>query len=74
MFSSDEELVEIAQSWGFRCIANEQGHWCITPVTGSESWTLVRRGDRWLLLVDAVPQISFYGEDVLRFLERRRGS
>lgn len=72
MFSSDDELLQVAQTWGFQCELNEQGLWCIHPSDLEQRWLLQQRSDRWLLVVDGVAQISFYGEDALRFLERRR--
>lgn len=79
MLFSEEELLAQARAWGFVCDADSLGNPRISPTDGN-NWVLQRRSDpselgktnRWLLLVDGVPQISFYPEDVMRFLERRR--
>ncbi len=80
MSLSKEELLVQARAWGFSCGLDEQGESVITPQEGN--WRIQsRRGaspsdsdNRWILMVDGSSQISFYPEDVLKFLKQRRSS
>lgn len=79
MTLSKEELLSQARAWGFCCNLDEQGESVITPREGnwrirSISSASTLGENRWLLAVDGSSQISFYPEDVLKFLKQRRGS
>ncbi len=81
MALSKEELLSQARAWGFCCELDEQGESVIRPQEGN--WRILSRPSvsnlgngesRWLLVVDGSSQISFYPEDVLKFLKQRRRS
>ncbi|WP_218079899.1 hypothetical protein [Anthocerotibacter panamensis] len=62
-----------ASAWGYRCACQEPGIWQIRPEeTRDEPWMLQSWEGRWLLLIHCVPQISFYPEEALSFMERHR--
>lgn len=67
-----ENVVSQALSWGFVCECNQLGNMQIFPLQPSEKWELHQTGDRWLLLVSGVAQISLPAPEALAFLERRR--
>jgi hypothetical protein len=72
MSVNDEELLQQAQLWGFCCEMDGLGRWTILPTQPSPSWSLSQRGDRWVLGVEGTAQVSFYADDAVKFLERRR--
>lgn len=67
-----ENFVSQALSWGFVCESDPLGNMQIFPLQPTERWELREAGDRWLLLVGGVPQISLHAPEALAFLERRR--
>ncbi len=72
MLLPNEELLAQAQAWGFVCGVDERGETVITMDDGD--WRIQSKGDRWLLVVRGSSQVSFYPEDVIKFLERRRNA
>ncbi|MGB5959204.1 MAG: hypothetical protein WBG73_00990 [Coleofasciculaceae cyanobacterium] len=67
-----ENVVSQALTWGFICECDQLGNMQIFPSQPTEKWELRQAGDRWLLLVSGVPQISLHVPETLAFLERRR--
>ena len=67
-----ENVVNQALAWGFVCECDQSGNMQIFPLQPTERWELREAGDRWLLLVGGVSQISLYAPEALAFLERRR--
>lgn len=67
-----ENVVSQALSWGFICEGEELGNRQIFPLQSTERWELREVGDRWLLLVGGVPQVSLHPPEAIAFLERRR--
>jgi hypothetical protein len=66
-----EQILSQAQAWEFPQEKNSEGNWSIYPKKKTERWQLSQAGERWLLLVDGVPQINLTLEEVLVFLKRR---
>lgn len=69
-----ENILSQANAWGFICHSESNGSWQILPQQKNERWKLQLEGDRWLLIVGNVPQISFYPHEAIAFLELRRSS
>lgn len=72
MSLNDEELLQQAQLWGFCCEMDGLGRWTILPPHPIPNWNLSQRGDRWVLAVEGTAQVSFYPDDAVKFLDRRR--
>jgi hypothetical protein len=43
----------------------------ITPIRSNESWRLKFVDERWILIVNEIPQIAFSPDETLKFLTRR---
>ena len=69
-----ENVLSQARNWGFVCNYELAGTWQILPQQKNERWKLQLEGDRWLLSVGNVPQISFPSHEAIAFLELRRPS
>ncbi len=69
-----EDVLSQALAWGFVCYSEHDGTWQILPQEKNERWKLQLEGNRWLLIVDNVPQINFYPDEAINFLELRRSS
>lgn len=69
-----ENVLSQASAWGFVCHSEHDGTWQILPQQKNERWKLQLEGDRWLLIVGNVPQISFHPHEAIAFLELRRSS
>ena len=69
-----ENVLSQARNWGFVCNYELAGTWQILPQQKNERWKLQLGGDRWLLIVGDVPQISFLSHEAIAFLELRRPS
>ena len=69
-----ESVLSQASAWGFVCNCEPTGTWQIFPQQKNERWKLQLGGDRWLLIVGDVPQISFLSHEAIAFLELRRPS
>lgn len=69
-----ENILSQASAWGFICHSEPNETWQILPPQKNERWKLQLEGDRWLLIVGNVPQISFHSHEAIAFLELRRSS
>lgn len=69
-----ENILSQANAWGFICHSEPNGSWQILPQQKNERWKLQLEGDRWLLIVGNVPQISFHPHEAIVFLKLRRSS
>jgi len=69
-----ENIINQASAWGFICHSEPNGTWQILPQQKDERWKLHLEGDRWLLIVGNVPQISFHLHEAIAFLQFRRSS
>lgn len=67
-----ENVVTQAIAWGFVCECDLLGNMQVLPLQSTERWELCEVGDRWLLLVGGVPQVSLHALEAIAFLERRR--
>lgn len=67
----NDSIVSQALSWGFICDLSIPSKWQILPQQAGEGWRLQLVGDRWLLIVNDVPQILCHPSEVTVFLERR---
>ncbi len=67
-----ENVVSQARDWGFICNCEPAGPWQIISQQKSQRWKLQSEGDRWLLIVGNIPQISFLPHEAIVFLELRR--
>lgn len=67
-----EYLLNQAKVWGFPCEKKDEDNWCISPQQTAERWQLCQAGERWVLMVNGVAQISLSPEEVLVFLKRSR--
>lgn len=68
----NDSTLSQAQAWGFICDLDNQGKWQILPQQTVEGWKLQLVGDRWMLIVNHVPQILCHPSEATEFLERRR--
>ena len=68
----NDNTLSQALSWGFICNLDEQGKWQILPQQAVEGWKLLLVEDRWLLIVNDVPQMLCHSFEAIEFLERRR--
>ena len=69
-----ENVLSQARDWGFVCHCEPNGTWQILPQQNNQRWKLHSEGNRWLLIVGNVPQISFPPHEAIAFLELRRPS
>ncbi len=69
-----ENVVSQALDWGFVCECDQLGNMQILPSRQTDRWELHEAGERWLLLVSGVPQVSLHPPEAIAFLERRRSS
>lgn len=67
-----ERVLSQAKVWGFVCECDFQGNWQILPQQKASRWKLQQVGDKWLLVIGDVPQVSCWSEEAIAFLERRR--
>ncbi|OWY64916.1 hypothetical protein B7486_44665 [cyanobacterium TDX16] len=67
----NDSIVSQALSWGFICDLSVPSKWQILPQQAEQGWRLQLVGDRWLLIVNDVPQILCHPSEVTVFLERR---
>lgn len=66
-------LLEQARLSGFIYQVNNQGYGQITPSQSGQPWKLQQIEDqRWLLIINEIPQISFIPSEAVAFLQRRR--
>lgn len=70
----NQNILSQAKAWGFICHCEPNGTWQILPQQKNERWKLQLEGDRWLLIVGNVPQISFHPDEAITFLKLRRSS
>ncbi len=69
-----EDVLSQASAWGFICNLKDDKNCQILPPQKNKRWKLQLEGDRWLLIVGNVPQISFQPHEAIAFLELRRSS
>ena len=67
-----DPVVSQAKTWGFICQRQESNLWQINPQQTSQKWQLEQVEDRWILLVEGVPQLCLDPEGAIAFLETRR--
>jgi hypothetical protein len=67
----NEQILDLAQAWGFPQEQDGEGNWSIYPKKKIERWQLSQAGERWLLIVEGVPQINLTLKEALVFLKRR---
>ena len=63
----------LASKWRFSSYEDDQGSWRIQPQTYDRRWYLRQERERWLLVVNDVPQIWFQVSEASKFIERRLG-
>ena len=63
----------LASKWRFSSYEDDQGSWRIQPQTYDRRWYLRQERERWLLVVNDVPQIWFQTSEVSKFIERWLG-
>jgi hypothetical protein len=68
----NDRILNLAQAWGFICNFDVQGKCQILPQQVAERWKLQLVGERWLLVVNDVPQILCHLSEAIAFLERQR--
>ena len=66
-------LPHLASKWGFSCYEDDQENWRIQPQANDQGWYLRQERERWLLVVNHVPQILFQTSEASKFIERQRG-
>ena len=66
-----KQILEQAKLWGLHCTLTSEGEYQILPSHPRERWSLQRICDRWLLSENGIPQIRFFPDEALAFLERR---
>lgn len=60
-----------AQCWGFICKSDAPTRCLILPQKTTESWKLQLVEDKWLLIVNNVPQMLCHPSEAVAFLKRR---
>jgi len=67
----NHQLLQEAQAWGFVVEANPPEAWQICPPSGVP-WTLCYSStqERWILVVQDIPQIRFTPSEAIDFLAR----
>ena len=76
--SEGTTLPRIATSLGFFCAQDDEGIWHIQPrmtpqsisPTSTAAWSLHQQADRWVLVVEGVPQILLHEQEAISFLKR----
>jgi len=63
-------LLRIARALGFFCFQDDQSRWRIQPSASVDYWYLQQADERWLLVVNQVPQILLRLAEALAFLHR----
>ena len=64
-------LLRVAITLGFYCFQDEKNNWRIQPGESVDDWYLQQEGERWLLIVNQVPQILLRIAEALAFLQRQ---
>ena len=64
-------LLRSASALGFFCEKDKQQNWRIYARGHQDNWYLQQDFDRWLLVINGVPQIWFQGAEVIAFIKRR---
>lgn len=64
-------LLRVAIALGFHCFQDEKNNWRIQPGESVDDWYLQQEGERWLLIVNQVPQILLRIAEALAFLQRQ---
>ena len=72
-------LPRLAASMGFSCKQNEQKNWVIMP-RDNAVWFMQQRpaqqlgqgSERWLLVIQGVPQILMQKQEAIAFLKRQK--
>lgn len=67
-----KNVVSKARDWGSICNYEPAGTWQILPQQKNQRWKLQLEGERWLLIVGNIPQISFPPDEAIAVLELRR--
>ena len=70
--SMTETILSQARECGFVCQSSPEGDWQIGPPNSTDRWSLQQVKDRWILLVEDVPQVNFLSSEAIAFLARRR--
>lgn len=65
-----EQILIQAQYWGFTTRLDDQGKWQVLPKSETEEWILEEIEDRWLLIINNVPQVNLTDDQALCFLKR----
>ncbi|MGD1863832.1 MAG: hypothetical protein ACFB0D_04685 [Phormidesmis sp.] len=63
-------LLRISNALGFFSSQDDQARWRIQPSESEDFWYLQQEGERWLLVVNQVPQILLRLAEALAFLQR----
>ncbi|MEL6605975.1 MAG: hypothetical protein AAFP20_22410 [Cyanobacteria bacterium J06614_10] len=63
-------IVKLASESGFSCYKNEQNKWRIEPREDGKNWYLLESDERWLLVIEDVPQILFRPSGAIAFIQR----
>ncbi|OUL25019.1 hypothetical protein [Nostoc sp. 106C] len=68
-----EIILKQAKAWGFTCEVDSYGKSLILPHNRQERWKLrIVDEEKWVLIVENVPQLFCSTFEVLQFLERHR--
>lgn len=68
--TASDALPRSASALGFLCEKDEQGNWQIRTHGHSDHWYLQQDYQRWLLVINGVPQILFQRAEAIAFIKR----
>lgn len=68
---ADKHFLKQVAELGFTCQHGQDGSYIHSPVS-PQHWRLHQEGDRWVLYVRNIPQIVFYPDEVLKFLQKQQ--
>jgi len=67
-----KKVLKKAREWGFPCHEFQSASYLILPLSSAEKWQLQFDQDRWLLLLEDIPQVFLLSAQVIIFLNRHR--
>ena len=75
-FQSNEAdvLLRLASVLGYFCEKDKQGNWQIYARNHQDDWYLRQDAERWLLVINGVPQILFQSAEAIAFIQRWNNS
>ena len=67
-------LLRSASALGYFCEKDKQGNWRIYARKYQDYWYLQQDVERWLLIINGVPQMLFQSAEAIAFIQRWNNS